>query len=528
MMRLLGVLLLSSATCFGQQSLDFLARAPQEYFVFQSGQSNANGKGTSPATYDLTGVIPYALIDWTNPNTGYLPLEYNVTNQAGANQFGPELSLGKYLGEALHQNIYIGKYAVDGAGLAAMAGKVDFSPTTGEEFPNLVDRILQAYGHLPVSELTYKKVFIWIQGETDGQGESGTPLIYSAEYQTNFESFIIALEDSIGFSFDQIIIGHLSENQRLGYYSTAEGFDDVVVKQKALIADDRRIWGVDTDNFATKAGDPAHYSGSGQNDYGVALAKTILGEYIAPVDADPSYAPTQYDGLKLWLDGSFGVTLTSDKVSQWDDRSGNNYHATQSSAGSRPNYNDTDDRIVLNADSFLDMSAWIDNFKNDTQGEIIVVMERTNTVAPNTDYLVSFSNPTNNTNYFSEYIRASASSSPDRVWINKINSAGNDVMNPDAAVAGANIIFSVANDSEKFKLWQDDATHETQLTATQGGVTEPNWIGNFPLPLTHFTIGGLQILAGNFLAKAEIRHVVYFDRQLKYEERLALFEYLTN
>jgi hypothetical protein len=53
------------------------------------------------------------------------------------------------------------------------------------------------------------------------------------------------------------------------------------------------------------------------------------------VNWDPSLISTA-----LWLDAADASTVTtvSDAVSQWNDKSGNNRHATQSTAGSRPGY----------------------------------------------------------------------------------------------------------------------------------------------------------------------------------------------
>lgn len=69
-------------------------------------------------------------------------------------------------------------------------------------------------------------------------------------------------------------------------------------------------------------------------------------------------APTDLRDCALWLDAAQGVTLDgSSKVSQWNDLSGNNNHATQSTPGSRPGvvtvngqtaiaFDGTDDQLI--------------------------------------------------------------------------------------------------------------------------------------------------------------------------------------
>lgn len=52
---------------------------------------------------------------------------------------------------------------------------------------------------------------------------------------------------------------------------------------------------------------------------------------------DNSWLPSQISNLKAWY-RSDDVTLVSGKVSQWNDKSGNGLHATQSTAAYRPSY----------------------------------------------------------------------------------------------------------------------------------------------------------------------------------------------
>lgn len=75
-----------------------------------------------------------------------------------------------------------------------------------------------------------------------------------------------------------------------------------------------------------------------------------------------SFSPSQISGLALWLDASDTSTITHSggSVSQWDDKSGNGYHATQGTVPAQPatgsatlnsrnviRFDGTDDRLTL-------------------------------------------------------------------------------------------------------------------------------------------------------------------------------------
>ena len=53
-----------------------------------------------------------------------------------------------------------------------------------------------------------------------------------------------------------------------------------------------------------------------------------------------TFQPTDIPGCQLWLDGadSSTITLSTTKVTQWNDKSGNGYNFTQSTSGNQPTY----------------------------------------------------------------------------------------------------------------------------------------------------------------------------------------------
>jgi len=59
---------------------------------------------------------------------------------------------------------------------------------------------------------------------------------------------------------------------------------------------------------------------------------------VGGVASPPSFTPTDISGLQMWLDASDAATITqsSGAVSQWNDKSGNLYHATQGTGANQP------------------------------------------------------------------------------------------------------------------------------------------------------------------------------------------------
>ena len=51
---------------------------------------------------------------------------------------------------------------------------------------------------------------------------------------------------------------------------------------------------------------------------------------------EPIVSPDMLDGLQLWLRSDLGVTFDADGVSEWQDQSGNDRHASQGTAAQRP------------------------------------------------------------------------------------------------------------------------------------------------------------------------------------------------
>ncbi|MEA3272466.1 MAG: hypothetical protein U9P90_02255 [Patescibacteria group bacterium] len=95
------------------------------------------------------------------------------------------------------------------------------------------------------------------------------------------------------------------------------------------------------------------------------------------------WTPANLTNLELWLDASDSGTITKDgsnKVSQWDDKSGNGNHATQGTEANQPAYNAADNSV--NFDGSNDWMQLPPNVKNsicrDTNHSIFIVFKADN------------------------------------------------------------------------------------------------------------------------------------------------------
>ena len=76
-------------------------------------------------------------------------------------------------------------------------------------------------------------------------------------------------------------------------------------------------------------------------DWTIDFRYTLVGlQNIGRTSGQPIFTPTQISGCLLWVDAADSTTIThsSGSVSQWDDKSGNDYHLTQSTAAYEPTY----------------------------------------------------------------------------------------------------------------------------------------------------------------------------------------------
>ena len=101
-----------------------------------------------------------------------------------------------------------------------------------------------------------------------------------------------------------------------------------------------------------------------------------------------SWSPTDIPGLKLWLDASDTSTITHSggSVSQWNDKSGNGYHATQGTGANQPTTNTRtiNSRNVIDFDGtnkYFYLPAGLMTFLNTNNFDCFVVAANDSTTA---------------------------------------------------------------------------------------------------------------------------------------------------
>ena len=120
-------------------------------------------------------------------------------------------------------------------------------------------------------------------------------------------------------------------------------------------------------------------------DWTIDFKYTLVGlQNLGRASGQPIFTPTQISGCLLWVDASDSTTIThsSGSVSQWDDKSGNNHHLTQSTSAYEPTYSSTipyphikfngNNQVLGNTDAGLINVS-------DSTNTMFVVYESTNT-----------------------------------------------------------------------------------------------------------------------------------------------------
>jgi hypothetical protein len=121
---------------------------------------------------------------------------------------------------------------------------------------------------------------------------------------------------------------------------------------------------------------------------------TQSGQYV------PTFTPASISDLELWLDASDTATITqaAGLVSQWDDKSGNDNHATQGTGSKQPTTGIRDlnglNGLDFNAanDQALDLSAHIANLQLVNNANTVFIVARKDLAASNFDMFLGGEN----------------------------------------------------------------------------------------------------------------------------------------
>jgi hypothetical protein len=216
--------------------------------------------------------------------------------------------------------------------------------------------------------------------------------------------------------------------------------------------------------------------------------------------------------LELWLDAndSSTITLNGSTVSQWDDKSGNDYHVSQGTASNQPTLTSS----VLNSKNVLrfDGGDWLENLVatpvgGSTNRTIFIVANYTGS---SIDYLFYLGTASNSPSFGSVFgisqETAVRVSNGNRIWA---TSVGSDHMILTISLDGTNI---------------------TDVSAWQNGtaLTISSTLGTQTINTSsRFYVGGPTATVGNLL-EGDIAEVIVYSSALSTSDRESVESYLSN
>ena len=216
------------------------------------------------------------------------------------NQFGPEITLGRRLADALADGVTtrvaLIKYANGGTNLHTQWKGGGNATTTGDGSEYLVFQQTVSGGlaalaaAYPGTTITIEGM-LWVQGESD----AGTQ---ADNYQTNLTTFIADIRATYGSNL-WFIISRLSSGQtsiNATYLATLRAAQDAVAAADPLNAL------LNTDGFGMN-GDNLHFSATGQQQIGNGSAALLLN--FMPITSPAIIAPQPGGDFKIHLGDAF-------------------------------------------------------------------------------------------------------------------------------------------------------------------------------------------------------------------------------
>jgi hypothetical protein len=249
------------------------------YVCLQGGQSNADGRA------DPAG-LPTSPVNLQQPQSD-VDFYYKIQGGSGTlttlrpglsetSQFGPEITCGRVLADALILNVSnrvaIIKYANGGTSLYSnwIAGGDGTTSGDGPEYVVFQQTVTAGLAALAAMYPDAEIVILgmtWMQGESDTSSDAG-----SAAYYTNMTNFIADVRLTVAVPNMPFVIGRLSSGQ------TALGATNLqIVRDAQMLADTTVPWVglADTDAFQLKT-DNLHFDAVGQQSLGNEFADLLL------------------------------------------------------------------------------------------------------------------------------------------------------------------------------------------------------------------------------------------------------------
>jgi hypothetical protein len=266
------------------------------------GQSNADGRAvvTDLPTSPVNLRLPQDDIDFYHKVENKAPALTTLRpGLSETNQFGPEITLGRRLADALADGaasrVAIIKYANGGTNLNTQWKGGGNSTTTGDGPEYLVFQQTVA-GGLAALAAAYPGTTIQIEGMLWVQGESDAGA--AAAYQANLANFITDIRATYGANL-WFIISRLSSGQTS---INAAALATLRAAQDAVAAADPLASLLNTDGFGMKT-DNLHFDAVGQQQIGSAAAALLL--EFRPFTSQPRISLQAGGDLAIQLDDVF-------------------------------------------------------------------------------------------------------------------------------------------------------------------------------------------------------------------------------
>lgn len=233
------------------------ADGPRKTKVFLlGGQSNMAGLGKTTDMKDPYSK-PFNIVKiWNAMTRKWEPLEGNF-GASGKGSFGPELSFGHAIAEALpNDDVRLVKYAVIGTALYN-----GWAPTSGAQYVVFMNTAKAALSDLKASRVDYEIAgMLWLQGESDAAENQ------AATYEKNLAAFITHMRTEFKTPKMAFIIARV-----LGYYGGQTGQAKIVRDAQVKVAKStENVTWFDTDDCERV--NEGHYSSSGLIEIGKRFA----------------------------------------------------------------------------------------------------------------------------------------------------------------------------------------------------------------------------------------------------------------
>ena len=201
----------------------------------------------------------------------------------------------------------------------------------------------------------------------------------------------------------------------------------------------------------------------------VAFAMGVVLAVNVTVSAAEAFSPAGIRGLELWLDASDtnSVTVTNGRVSQWNDRSTNGFHAVQTVAESRPGYR-SQLRGGLPMLQFYALGVMLQTecipARGDGPRTIIAALANVAEAPGTINHVLHYGSP-----FIEQAYGITSRGSSKNVWGNAYWMGGFDTGIPSDAGGGTIVVASYGNGMDTFTInGGATATHAVSLD-TAGG-----------------------------------------------------------